>query len=308
MVYVIIMEPGRELERFVAFLEKVLGSDNVKIKSPDYLMGKLSESQREVDVSIRGKIGSSEIFVIAECRDRKDTEDVRWIEQIATKRNEVGADKAIAVSSFGFTDGAIKMAKKLGIRLMILDEVDPQELRDWMQLEVMRSLTYWWNPLKTEFSIPPPPDSLVVGKKEFKSDDKVFRRKKDGTLVSLNDIWAAQNHEILCQGVTVNGDKVVRDFTWKWKNNDCFQWATSTGGVNITKMHILAEIWIVETRHPITSTYRYQEDGKPLVDSVRIDDVEIAGEKRSFLINMDKESRRVSITLDKKDDDSDLVL
>jgi hypothetical protein len=65
---------------------------------------------RQIDISIRkdGKL----IFV--ECRDHKSRQDVQWIEELIGRRTSLGADSLIAVSSSGFTAGALKKASRLG--------------------------------------------------------------------------------------------------------------------------------------------------------------------------------------------------
>src|ERR1043165_2179805 len=114
---------GRDLERLVELLESYLGgNDQIAIKSPDNLLDKVTGGTREVDVSIRSKVGSSEILVILECRDRGAPQDVTWIEQLATKRDDVGANKAVAVSSSGFSEHAINKAKSKSIDLRTIDE------------------------------------------------------------------------------------------------------------------------------------------------------------------------------------------
>ena len=100
------VRPGRALEQLVAVLERVLDPTDVVITSPDKIVGKLSNQEREVDVSLRARVGSAQILVIIECRDRQGAQDVRWIEELATKREDVGADKAIAVSPTGFSEAA----------------------------------------------------------------------------------------------------------------------------------------------------------------------------------------------------------
>jgi hypothetical protein len=105
---------GRELEKLVEMIEKALSDTDVKIKSPDYIVGVNSKSLREVDISLQTRVGSTDILVILECRDRQSVEDVRWIEELATKREDVLASKAIAVSSSGFSEGARRMSTHLG--------------------------------------------------------------------------------------------------------------------------------------------------------------------------------------------------
>lgn len=62
---------GRDLEELVRVLEHFLASAPVEIRSPDYIRGKLSGSLREVDVSVRGSVGSMSLLAIIECRKRK---------------------------------------------------------------------------------------------------------------------------------------------------------------------------------------------------------------------------------------------
>lgn len=83
---------GRALEQLVAELERVLGPTDVTIQSPEFIIGRNSGKRREVDVSLRTKIGSSAMFVMIECRDRQGRQDVTWIEQVAMKQEDVGAN------------------------------------------------------------------------------------------------------------------------------------------------------------------------------------------------------------------------
>ena len=64
---------GRDLERLVARLERVLAraSDHVTITSPDQIWGVESETIREVDVTVRCRVGSADVLVAFECRDRR---------------------------------------------------------------------------------------------------------------------------------------------------------------------------------------------------------------------------------------------
>jgi hypothetical protein len=101
---------GRALEQLVAELKRVLGPTGVTIQSPEFIIGRNSGKRREVDVSLRTKIGSSAMFVMFECRDRQGRQDVTWIEQVAMKQEDVGANKAVAVCPDGFTKGAQQLA------------------------------------------------------------------------------------------------------------------------------------------------------------------------------------------------------
>jgi hypothetical protein len=67
----------------------------LEVTSPAYITGRRSGSRREVDVAIRGQIGMTQLLIILECRDREGTEDVRWIEELASKKTDVGADRPV---------------------------------------------------------------------------------------------------------------------------------------------------------------------------------------------------------------------
>lgn len=83
---------GREFEQIAEGFQRFFGSTNVDVRSPDYIEGRLSHQQREIDVSLRGEIGGGPFFAIVECRDRNGKGDLAWLEQVAQKREDVGAD------------------------------------------------------------------------------------------------------------------------------------------------------------------------------------------------------------------------
>lgn len=122
---------GRALEILTARIEAAVSASGVVIKSPDHLADKVAGGTREVDVSLRATVGSAEVVVIVECRDRGRVADVTWIEQIASKRDAVGAAKAIAVSSGTFSKKALSAAKAHGIDARTLAQVNNAEVKRW---------------------------------------------------------------------------------------------------------------------------------------------------------------------------------
>jgi hypothetical protein len=58
-------KPGRDLEKLVESLEHHLsGYQNIAIRSPDRIRGQISQVMREVDVTLRARVGSSEMLVV----------------------------------------------------------------------------------------------------------------------------------------------------------------------------------------------------------------------------------------------------
>ncbi len=121
----------RRFEELVARIERAASPRGVRVKSPDRVRDLTTGQLREVDASIRSKVGSIEVLVTVECRRRGKRSDDMWIEQLATKRQKIGAAKTIAVSSSGFTSSAIRSAKHLGIELRTLSEVSASDIQGW---------------------------------------------------------------------------------------------------------------------------------------------------------------------------------
>ena len=93
-----------------------LDKDKYKVTSPAYLYDPFSERKREVDVLIEFYENSNINRKLAiECRDRKNVQDVMWIEQLQQKKEDLSLDYILATTTSDFTQSAIKKAKKHGI-------------------------------------------------------------------------------------------------------------------------------------------------------------------------------------------------
>lgn len=121
----------KDFERLVAAIEKRAAPRNATVKSPDRIRDILTDRLREVDASIRFAVGSATILITIECRLRSRVADDTWIEQLATKREKLGAAKTIAVSATGFTQPAILTAAQHGIELRKLETIQPEDIDSW---------------------------------------------------------------------------------------------------------------------------------------------------------------------------------
>ncbi len=123
----------KEFEHLVARIERDAGPIGLVVRSPDRIRCKVTGRKREVDVSIRSRAGTADLLMTIECRKRHPRQDVTWIEQLATKRDALGASCTIAVSSSGFTPNAQAVAARHGIRLRRLSEVSVGEINALLQ-------------------------------------------------------------------------------------------------------------------------------------------------------------------------------
>lgn len=100
--------------------DKVVWND--KTPDPDNL-----KQMRQIDISINHDGLKSHI----ECRHHSAPQDVKWIEELIGRKLSLDASAMIAVSSLGFTEGAIKKAEKHGIFLHTLTEYSPEVAYTW---------------------------------------------------------------------------------------------------------------------------------------------------------------------------------
>jgi hypothetical protein len=192
---------GRFLEELVYALETMLASTPVEIKSPDFIVGKSTKARREIDVALRSTIGSAAVLIIIECRDRRDVQDLTWIEQLASKREDVGADKAIAVSATGFSQSARNIARYKQIELRSLEELDEDVVFDWLKAKIAEhrtrsiEVTGCQIDLGDEISGITPAEAFTAAEKIRRQgtpyqDDKFLVRKADKTMASIDDVWS----------------------------------------------------------------------------------------------------------------------
>ena len=187
----------REFERMIARIEADAGPSGMIVKSPDRIRSKVTGRLREVDASIRYRIGSAEVLITIECRRRKNIQDVTWIEQLSSKRTAIGADRTIAVSASGFTEDAEKSAVHNGISLRKVSDVSSADINSLLCLDFVQ---FWHKACyvgrvgirkfrSLEWKIPGSEDIDFLLPKDTDPFAPIFRNEKIGTSWSLNDLW-----------------------------------------------------------------------------------------------------------------------
>jgi hypothetical protein len=220
----------------VAELERVLAGTDVVITSPDYLHDQHSKRKREVDVSLRATVGSTPILVILECRDRKGTQDVRWIEELATKRSGVGASTAIAVSPTGFSEGAQNLARTHNVKLRTFAEVTTPEVFRWLGIRTITLTKSNIDITAVRFHVEEeledlPPELRGAFDPTDAINVKILYRP-DGTTASISDAWQGSSKEQLLGVMAPDEKKIVR-FTAKYPEGDRFRIMAPTGLVDV---------------------------------------------------------------------------
>jgi hypothetical protein len=120
---------GRDLELLVERVERILQGSSATIVRNDRIPDMDTGEEREIDLSVRFPAGDVPVLLIFECRDRSRVQDVRWIEELSAKARSVGAARAIAVSSSGFSQSAILKARACNIDLRSADRVSVDDFK-----------------------------------------------------------------------------------------------------------------------------------------------------------------------------------
>lgn len=110
---------GKILEKSYEWLWDFIEKKNSVVTSPKYYIDKVTGQQREIDVYIEkfNEDGEQIETIMVECRNRNRVEDVTWVEQVVTKKNDLEIDRAIMVTTSSFTEPAKRKANHYEIEL-----------------------------------------------------------------------------------------------------------------------------------------------------------------------------------------------
>ena len=87
---------------------------NVKIPTP--------HGDREIDILLKTISFDMEIRTMVECKNHTRKVDVKYLDAIVSKMKDVKANKAVIVSSKGFTSGAKSKAREYDVMLCVAQE------------------------------------------------------------------------------------------------------------------------------------------------------------------------------------------
>ncbi len=105
---------GRDLEKLVALIEKAIADnpETAVVESPKMLPDKSAGGiSREFDVVITVSQGPRNLMVGIECKDWKKPVDLPKVDGFINKTRDCGIDRAVMVSSRGFSGPALAKAK-----------------------------------------------------------------------------------------------------------------------------------------------------------------------------------------------------
>ncbi len=117
-----------DFQNLIAHIYEQLRPIDAQVTESAMVVDQDTGELREVDILIEQMASGHPLNIGIECRDRSRKESVAWIEELIGKKNALLLNKAIAVSSKGFTGAAERKAKRNGIEVHSL--IDAEKI-DW---------------------------------------------------------------------------------------------------------------------------------------------------------------------------------
>lgn len=269
---------GKQLENLVRQVEELLLPQGFTVTPNRKVFNADGVQIAELDIEIGGRIGSTNLLWLIECRDRDDPAPAAWIEQLVGRRDRFGYNKVMAVSTSGFTPGAIEYAEKAGIELRTVAEMRDDVLPRWLDLRHLNLHVREYKLLWARLA--PSPDELQSHVQALEQrlppltgEDKVLRPiDRDGEN-SLYDVFVGvvAEHPELVAELVPNGPAKAINFRARYPDDEShFVVDTDAGPVRIREILLRGEVRIVEKQIPFDALKEYRREGtsEPIAQTV----------------------------------------
>jgi hypothetical protein len=263
---------GKQLESLVAFVEEKLLPPGFDVKSNERVFNDEGIQIAEFDIEIRGKVGTTEIAWLIECRDRpgQGAAPGSWIEQLFGRRTRFGFNKVTAVSTTGFAAGATSFAQQQGIELREVANLDPTEFANWLHIAAMRQVrritdlkhaSIYLHPEETEVS----KQAALAVIANADGNARILVSSSASTHANLSEAFfnAVQTVAGAFEGVTVEQPQKIQLLA-QYTDHDHFLLETADGRVRVNHIEFVGELRVEELELPVikTSEYRHAQTGE----------------------------------------------
>lgn len=252
---------GRALESFVAFVEETLVPQGFAVEINQRKFDDDGKQVAEFDVQVQGKLGSTWLNWLIECRDRPASGPApsSWIEQLVGRRQRFHFNKVTAVSTTGFADVAVEFAKQSGIELRQLRETSPKEFASWLALDHMTLLNRVHELKHARIDIHPSAtrEQIEAAAHLLKSVDgnaRFLRSTATGIISTVSEafIGVTNLNPKLWDGIVPNGESKAVKLLCNYRNDlDHFVIETPAGPARIGTIGFIGELRMTQTDIPV---------------------------------------------------------
>lgn len=307
---------GKQLEVLVAFVEKTLLPQGFEIKTNERIFNDEGVQIAEFDIEIRGKVGSTSIAWLIECRDRQGSGAApgSWIEQLVGRRTRFRFNKVTAVSTTAFAPGAMEFAQLQGIELREVKSLSPAEFADWLGLShfsyveriaALHHATILVDPKESGER----KSALLEIISGAPADGAFLKSSKTGASIAPAPAFTSAVGEAgtLYDDVLPNGpSKKVRLRGQYSNDDDHFVVETKLGPIRVQAILFEGELSVKETLVPLSVTAEYvrSETGEMISQLAAFAPQEIHGMNFSIEMHRMADSGETHVTLRRVSDDA----
>lgn len=259
------MNDGKQLESLVSFVEGKALPEGFTVRTNQRIYNDDGVQIAEFDVEIYGRLGTTDVAWLIECRDRPGSGPApgSWIEQLVGRRTRFGFNKVTAVSTTGFADGAREFAKGQGIELRVVEALTPEQF-SWLQSAHMSFVERRSNLESAKLLIKEStPEELRTALHDVVTsadgNAKILRSVKTGEAHTLANAFlgAIEHHDLFHDVVLGASGKKVTLHVQYVGEDDHFVVETALGEVRIEVIVFQGELTANETLVPIETTNKY---------------------------------------------------
>jgi len=269
---------GKPLENLVRQIEALLLPRGFSITANSRVCNDEGIQIAEFDIEIRGRLGSTDIAWLIECRDRPTDgpSPGSWIEQLVGRRGRFGFNKVTAVSTTGFAIGAAEYANREGIELRHMHEITAQDVESWMATQhillhqpctSLNNVQFFVVEHEPRLRI----ESLVQRLQGLNGDTQILRVIETVETISAAEAFAraVSEHPELFADIAPNGPgKPVRLRVSYPNDHSHFVIDTDCGAVRLTAILFVGELSRRVTAIPAAfSEYARHGTGEPIAQS-----------------------------------------
>lgn len=256
------MGDGKRLEALVAFVERTLLPEGFTVKANECVYNDEGIQIAEFDIEIRGRVGTTDIAWLIECRDRPQSGSApgSWIEQLVGRHRRFGFNKVTAVSTTGFAAGAVEFAEREGIELREVKSLELDAFEDWLKIRTISQVERIASLLHAGFEAGAGQPKLATFLANHLGDLPFLANPKTNEVFSAAEAFvAAVQNTNLFDGLQSGGParKVLLDVLYP--DGDRLVVETREGPVTIAKIMFRGELSIRETQIPLVGTAVYKQ-------------------------------------------------
>jgi hypothetical protein len=273
---------GKNLESFVAFVEQTLVPKGFSVSVNRRVFDNGGTQLAEFDVQVEGRLGSTQLNWLIECRDRPASGPApsAWIEQLVGRRDRFLFNKVTAVSTTGFVDAAVEYAEKAGIELRQFSEASPEEFGKWLTLSHMTFMkrVHQLDHAQINLAAGASPDQIQAATSLLESldgDARFLRGIKDNKASTATEafIGIVNLNPNLWDRVEPNGkSKRIRIFGKYTNDSDHFVIDTSIGPTRVDSIEFHGQLMLEQSEIPVKAMkYSNVAESTPISEVAKFD-------------------------------------